>query len=403
MLRFNNIKTNCTGCAACYSVCPKKCISMQEDDEGFVYPIASNDCIECGLCEQVCPMVQDSINVNNVDVENKKIVAATNKDLKSWQRSSSGGGFSGICQSWGNNDTLVFGAAWTPELNVQHISVLGVDRISPLCKSKYISSLIGDSLIEVKQQLKKGKHVIFCGTPCQVAGLHRYLEISKINCENLLLLDFICHGVGSPKVFQAVIKLLGDCYGKKVRKYEFRNKLHRYEEDYITLVEFEDSTTIRIDRDPYTQLFLSRAALRPCCCVECKFRSFNRPGDITLADARGMSTYIKTYYDATRNYTHIIANTDKGIRTLQNLDEHMYVYPCSIEDVIRYNPLYSKNIHRDSCRDAFFVEFVNDTQKTIEKYTQKWDIHKYGIKRLIKLFFPKYLYNIMISKYVGRR
>lgn len=51
---FSN-KNQCCGCTACKSICPKNAISMQVDNEGFLYPIINKElCINCGLCKKVC-------------------------------------------------------------------------------------------------------------------------------------------------------------------------------------------------------------------------------------------------------------------------------------------------------------------------------------------------------------
>ena len=193
MLTFNPNKSNCTGCAACYSVCPTHCISMDADEEGFLYPNASDACVHCGLCETVCPAILPKANNNYV----QKAVAAVSKDYEIWKRSSSGGAFSEICRQWADDDTLIVGAAWDG-LKVHHIGVYGFENIAPLCKSKYISSAIEDSFIEIRNELRGGRKTIFCGCPCQVAGLKAFLGKDY---NNLLTIDLICHGQGSPIVF----------------------------------------------------------------------------------------------------------------------------------------------------------------------------------------------------------
>lgn len=51
-------KQDCCGCSACIQVCPKQCITMLEDKEGFLYPqVNTYDCIDCHLCEKVCPVL----------------------------------------------------------------------------------------------------------------------------------------------------------------------------------------------------------------------------------------------------------------------------------------------------------------------------------------------------------
>lgn len=395
MLDFNKKKENCTGCSACFSICPKHCISMKMDREGFLYPESNEQCINCGLCEKVCPAIHK--DTRKPMFERRMVYAATAKNDIIWKRSTSGGGFSVICQLWGDNKTIVFGATWD-DLQVKHKEVIGVENISPLCKSKYISSDLGNSFCSVKKHLEKKEKVIFCGTPCQVSGLSNYLQKSY---DNLLLIDFICHGVGSPLVFQTSMDVMSEQSHKRIVKYEFRHKVHRYEEDYISLVTFEDGTTLRLDSDQYMQMFLSCASHRPCCGDNCICRNDNRRSDITIADARGMKTYIKKRFDGTRNYTHIIANSQKGMDALSNIGRYMYTYPCEIEDVIRFNPLFVRNVPHKNTRDDFFLKYVSDPQRAIRDYTSPYKVHKINLKRFIKLYVPKWIYNKFIFRFVG--
>ena len=139
----------------------------------------------------------------------KKAFAAITKDKNIWKRSTSGGAFSEIVRNYADNETLIAGAAWDG-FKVHHICVIGFENIAPLCKSKYISSAIEDTFIEIRKHLGKKKKAIFCGCPCQVDGLKHFL---MKDYENLLTIDFICHGQGSPLVFQECMKILGQELG----------------------------------------------------------------------------------------------------------------------------------------------------------------------------------------------
>ena len=263
MLSFNIEKKNCSGCSACYSVCPKRCITMVRDEEGFVYPelTSPNTCIDCKLCEKVCPINKSF----SVEIE-QKAYAAVSHNYSIWHRSASGGAFSEICRAWGDEKTLVVGAAWQG-FYVHHVGIVGIDNIKPLCNSKYVSSHIEDTFREIREYLKNGK-VIFCGTPCQVSGLRTFLRKDYLN---LLTIDLICHGVGSPTVFEACTKVISKQSGKKLKAYSFRAKRKVHESDYLTLLKFISGTEY-VFQDPYIQLFLKQTCLRPSCGENCKHR-----------------------------------------------------------------------------------------------------------------------------------
>ena len=391
MLRFNLSKTNCTGCSACYSICPVHCITMVPDEEGFLYPIASNACIECKLCEIVCPL-------NNVKKNNNfpiKVYAAVSKDETIWRRSTSGGAFSEIVRHWGgeeDNETFIVGAAWI-DFTVHHIGVIGFKNIAPLCKSKYVSSAIDDTFIEIRLQLQMGKKVIFCGTPCQVDGLIHYLRKPY---ENLLTIDLICHGVGSPKVFKECLNVVSNQLGEDVKSYEFRSKRKVIETDYLTKITTANNVYY-VTNDPYHQLFLSQNILRPSCGKYCKYRKPERPGDITIADCKGLTEIFPDLRGCKKNWSTIICNSIKGINAIKNLDSTMEMREYSLDDVIKYNPLFARQTFFSKYRDQFFVNFSKHPYEAIIDNTKPFNIKKINIKTLLKTIIPACLLKLIIK------
>lgn len=84
-------KDKCTGCSACVSLCPKNCISMREDKEGFLLPkIDHSKCIKCHKCEHTCPILNKESVPDDFEA---KAFAAINKDGAIRKESSSGGVF----------------------------------------------------------------------------------------------------------------------------------------------------------------------------------------------------------------------------------------------------------------------------------------------------------------------
>ena len=380
MLSFNSEKKNCMGCAACYSVCPKKCITMQQDDEGFLYPTVDNlNCIDCGLCEKVCPSVSPKVE----NTYTQTAVAALSKDYKVWHRSTSGGAFSEICRQWSDNETLIVGAAWNG-LSVHHIGVIGFENISPLCKSKYMSSAIEDTFISIKRHLINGKKVIFCGCPCQVDGLRHFL---RKDYENLLAIDLICHGQGSPLVFQESIKILEKQLGEAIISYEFRAKRNIHETDHLALIKTQKNKHYIVN-DPYIQLFLSQDILRPSCGENCRYRNINRPSDLTIADCKGLINIYPDLIGSKKNYSTIVSNTPKGEAVIISLESSMEIRPCSLNDVIRYNPLFARQTWFSKNRDAFFLQFQENPRSAIIKNTQPFSYLNYTWKKRILGILP---------------
>ena len=392
MLNFVNRKADCTGCGVCMNSCPQKCISMEMDEEGFLYPVASASCIHCGICEKICPIINRQTNKDGED-NIPQVYCGLSKDKKIWQKSSSGGAFTEICRAFGDDETIICGAAWD-NFTVKHISVHGVDNIDRLRKSKYISSDLGWVYSEIKTFLLDGKKVIFCGTPCQVDALKGFVGDNK----NLLLIDLICHGGGSPKVFLSCIEVMSRQYGQKICSYGFRSKRGAWQTDYLTKIVFENGDVKYLINDQYMQLFLSQKCLRPSCGGNCRYRLLPRQGDLTIADFKGRDEVFPELRGSKYNYSTISFNTVKGLNILKKLQKLMTLYQCSIDDIKKYNPLFYRQTKVSEYRDAFFQDYHDDPGKAINKWTTPFIESRIGIRRKVYDLLPNKLRFIILSR-----
>ena len=202
MLKLQD-KSNCCGCYACYNICPKHCITMKADDEGFWYPnINKADCINCNLCEKVCPIINKIECTDNCTDNKRTAYAMINKNEQIRMKSSSGGIFTLVAEYIINNKGSVYGAVIDDNLDVKHIRIDKIQDIVLLRGSKYVQSQIGKTLNQVKKDLDNGEKVLFTGTPCQIQGLRTFLRKDYVN---LILMDIVCHGVPSPLIWQKYI------------------------------------------------------------------------------------------------------------------------------------------------------------------------------------------------------
>ena len=370
MLDFIKQKSDCTGCTACYNACPVRCIEMKADEEGFIYPEARIDeCIHCGKCEKVCPLASRKTQ-REIDIK-QKVLTARSKNIDTWFKSASGGAFSEICQCFENNDIVIYGAVMKHGY-VRHEVAFNIGDIGKFRKSKYVQSNLGDSFLEIKKHLEDGKNVVFSGTPCQIAGLRSYL---RKDFDNLFLIDFICHGVGSPSVLMKCMNYVGEKYNFECIDYHFRQKLNingrkSFYISFYSKGDKKDFLKFGPKEDPYLGFFLSQLCLRPCCQKNCKFRNPNRLSDITIADYKStVRRHIIPIYDD-KNYSSIIFNTRKGLVFYEKLVSRMVSYPSSLEELSKINPLFFRTTKDNPLRDTFFKDYVNGV--TIEELYKKY-------------------------------
>lgn len=220
-LKIQEINNACTGCGACVSICPKGCLQLLPNDEGFFYPVYdSTNCVNCHLCENTCHVIANAEH-SSPNPNNFYLFRSNNSSML--QASSSGGGFSMFADWVLKQGGIVYGSCYNGEN--ERLEVFSTDQIdlSKLRKSKYIESFTGNVFASIRKNLKMGRRVLYCGTPCQVRGLKQYLITTNTSTDLLLTLDFACHGVPSNKYFK-LFKQMFETSKKKVTDVDFRYK-----------------------------------------------------------------------------------------------------------------------------------------------------------------------------------
>lgn len=363
-------KDSCTGCGLCAAVCPKSAIHMEYDKEGFLFPSIGNDCIGCHTCEKFCPVFNPIKWVGSPSEQNA--CCAIHKNDKVWRDSSSGGAFSAICQIFGDSETKIFGAIYDKYTKtIHHDYVTGVENIAAFRGSKYVQSDLKNSFKQVQEFLSDGKKVIFSGVSCQVAALRKFL--GGTTHKNLLCIDVVCMGTGSPKVFKDYLEMIERQENGKVYHYKSRQKRIKYgvQSLYIIDIEFMDKHHYVNEDDPYIELFLRKILCRRCC-NKCMYTNLRRMGDITLSDFKQMYTVIKSA-PANRNGSAVICNTSLGRAIFDRLSEYMTIYPCHVEDIVKTVIPLSKCTPSPKEREIFFSDYINNIpmEKIMEKYHRK--------------------------------
>lgn len=351
MITITN-KENCMGCYACASICPKTCISMESDNEGFWYPVVDHDrCIECGMCVKVCPIIQTPHKEREQGTK-PLAYAAYNKDDTVRLDSSSGGLFTLIAEDVLSSGGVVFGARFDDRFNVIHDYVEKADELSKFRGSKYVQSRIGDCYEQVREFLQQGRLVLFTGTPCQISGLKHYLGKDY---DNLLCQDIVCHGVPSSKVWQKYVSYRETLAGTSTRKISFRRKEHGWKRYSVSFLFNSDTEYLqRAHSDLYIQAFLKDICLRPSCHA-CKFKTVNRESDITLADFWGIQNVLPEM-DDDKGTSFVIIHSEKGKQLFERIQRSLVGQEVDVWQGIQYNSAMIRSATRHPHRDEFFEQ-----------------------------------------------
>ena len=374
-------ESKCSGCTACFNICPKNAITMIENKDGFKYPVIAQDkCINCGLCKKTCPV----LNMTNSQSINKCYVGYA-KDDNIKKASSSGGIFPLIANTVLNDNGIVIGASFDEYNKLKHIAITKVKDLDKLKGSKYLQSDLDNIFSYITQNINDNK-ILFVGTPCQVAGLKAFL---KKDYDNLLCIDLFCHGVPSPKLFNKYIKELEESNNDHVINYNFRDKSTGWD-TYSNTIIFKNKKISELQTEnDYMKLFLSDIALRESC-YHCNFKLGNKYSDITLGDFWGVQNYYPEMYDK-KGVSAIIVNTDKGLKIFNDIVNDLECKECKLEEIVNGNPSLVRSGLKPKCRDKFFKDInVMNVSDLSKKYTKISFVNKFFsklkkfIKRLIK-------------------
>lgn len=321
----------CTGCEACVSVCPTNSITMKEDIEGFLQPHIDKDtCIGCHKCEKTCPIVTPITISTDFGT---KAYAAINKDEAVRMRSSSGGMFHALAKWTIGQGGVVFGARFNENWEVVHDFTETIDGIEPFMRSKYVQSRIGDTFKQAEAFLKEGRQVLFVGTPCQIGGLKAYLHKEY---DKLLAVDFICHGVPSPGVWNIYIQE----YFKndELISFNFRDKSEGWI-SYQCIIESKTKSKTerkKLLQNDYFRGFRKEVYLRQSC-HECNFRTYHRISDFTIADFWGVDQKCPSMYD-NKGTSIVFIHTQLAQSVLENISGGLKTEVQSRKDATWGNP-----------------------------------------------------------------
>lgn len=358
-------KSKCCGCNACGDICPKDAITFKIDMEGFWYPEVNMDCcIDCGLCEKVCPILHPADKI--IRYQEAKVFAAYTKDEKIRLDSTSGGIHSMLAQKMYDKHAYVGGAIYNEDHTVSQIVDDSPLMLPQIRSSKYLQSNSTGVYKEIRNLLKAGKQVFYCGCPCQIHALYNVLGNKEY--DNLITCDFICRGVNSPKVFLKYMEMLERQYGAKAVKIKFKAKKWGWH-NFSMRVDFANGKQYCKDRwhDLFFIGYLQSGNFARPSCYECPFKGFPQKADITLADFWGIEK-IDSSMDQDKGTSLVMVNSDKGMKLFESIKEKIIWKEFTIEDAKKGNPAMESSLTAiPSSRNDFFEDLDHYPFETIAK------------------------------------
>ena len=334
-------KNSCTGCSACYNICPKKAISMVEDENGSIIPeVDMNKCVNCNMCKKVCP--------ENNEIEYTKpikVYASWSLDENIRKTSSSGGLAYEIYKYFVHNNGVAVGTKFNENMELKTQVATTLIEVEEFKGSKYVQSLIGDVFLNIKENLLNNKKVVFVGTPCQVMGLKNYLK--NVDIQNLFLIDLICHGVPPQKYLKDYLKYLD--LKDKIDTISFRGKNNwhftAYKNDKIIYMKHNKE-------DLYYKAFLNCLFYRENC-YSCKYAKPERVSDISLGDFWGLGKIRKFDYSVKDGVSLILVNSEKGSKLIEDIKDRIFLEERTLEEAMEGNAQLNHPSQKKEITDEF--------------------------------------------------
>lgn len=388
---------NCTGCMACVDSCPRLALSSVINDEGHLtYRVNNEICVECGLCESVCPVVSTFSYGKNV-LSNSQPYAAWAKDNALRAKSTSGGVFAALAKYILSKGGVVVGACLENNV-VRHVLIEKEEEIVRLQGSKYTQSNTEGVYKAIKKTLTIGRTVLFSGLGCQVAGLLSYLG-GKEYKGSLFTVDLICGGVPSRFLIDYYLKhnpIVDEIVAfRNKSKYEFSVK----ERDGIV-------KRVPISERPLPLCGFYTELTNRYSCYDCHFNGAHRKSDITIGDYWGDKDYQEEH---TKGLSIAVSHSTNGSLLLQSADIVTHetdwdVFLLNNPRMIDGHKNHSKTRARKNLAKAFkYFSYERILQEYANKAT--WHDPYIMLRKIIRHFIGSvrnYFYRIKIKILIRR-
>lgn len=383
---MKKITENCSVCTACVSKCPKNAISISKQIYNEIK--VNKQCIDCNICKNNCP------GNKHKERNNPVFKVARVKSSANINKSTSGGLFGELARYVLKHSGIVYGAVFSDNFHsVKHTRCTNSADLDKILKSKYVRSNMNNNYLLAEKDLKKGKLVLFSGTPCQIAGLKCFL---KKDYSNLITVDIICHGTPSEKIWSKYLTSLETKFSSKAKHIDFRY-LNTDNPAKGFLVEFKNGKVYNeaLYDTTYGRAFLT-GLINYSSCGNCQFKAFKNYSDITLCDAWG-------YENA--NYKHknslVMLNTSNGKTIYNKIKSKLMEFDdFDIEKLLKsnYPILYPTYNHYNRSK-------IEKLSNNINNQLSYWQQEKNGLKKdkngvgIINFHYENYNYGANLVAY----
>ena len=381
----------CCSCGNCVRACPQGALKMEENDEGFFYPVVDAEkCIGCGLCAKVC-----AYNITADRHEPIEVYAVQNKNEDVLKRSSSGGVFFAVAKWAIDQGGVVFGCVFDSEMIPRIVQADTLEACVPMQGSKYVEADLGDSFERVNSLLEKGRLVLYTGTPCMIASLKAYLR--DIDTSQLYTIEFLCHGVPSRKIFRANVRDIERKARRKIARYSFRDKTVGWGQcTKVTFVNGKEKVC-NSDNQPYHYGYL-HGLMNRSSCYDCKFVGSSRGADLTMGDYWDAPKNINEKFNRFLGVSCLIVSTEKGLRIIDKLQESLHFEKTELADIAKGNGAIVGGKTNKSIPQA-----RKEIYREMEHYgfayvAKKWMRPRFTLKSFAKKVLPNSLIGLIRGK-----
>lgn len=372
MINIKNLE-DCCGCTACASICNHNAITMLPDSLGFLYPVVDESkCTNCGLCEKVCAF--NNSYDTSLNLLDPIAYGARQKSLDEVMKSRSGAVFAAISDNILESGGVVYGVGYTDHFRVVHKRATTKEERDEFRGSKYVQSDLNNVFRCVKKDLKDGFTVLFSGTPCQTAGLNSYVG-SKLRSK-LLLVDIVCHGTSSPKVWEDYLSYIEKKEKSKIVNVNFRNKKIFGWNAHKETFDFENGKTKWFRYRFYNEIHMRMS------CQKCPFSNTKRPSDITLGDFWGYEKNLPSMHTDNYGCSMVYCNTEKGKEMFNTIKSSLIFQEVKLDMTLQPNLIHPTKQHRN--RKVFEESYIKSGYEiTSRKYGMMG--YRYYIDKIIEI------------------